>query len=84
MMSLIHLLEEELVKMIGKETDELWNQMKYVGLIEFMIHVIYDACIEAMKEAHGDFWSFCEGLQSELGDSSARFVLTSHVSICWT
>lgn len=74
MMSLIHLLEEELVKMIGKETDELWNQMKYVGLIEFMIHVIYDACIEAMKEAHGDFWSFCEGLQSELGDSSVPWM----------
>lgn len=70
MMLLIHLLEEELTRMVGKQTDELWEQMQYVGLMEYMIHVIYDACMEAMKETQGDFWSICADLQLELGDSS--------------
>ena len=73
MMSLVRLLEEELKRMVGKQIEGVWEQMKYVGLMEFMIHVIYDACAEAMKETHGDFWSFCAGLQAELGDSSAAW-----------
>lgn len=73
-MSLIRLLEEEMKRMVGKQIDEFWEQMKYVGLMEFMIHVVYDACTEAMKESHGDIWSFCAGVQAELGDSSAEWI----------
>ena len=72
--SLVQSLEEVLLNMLSEPTEELWDQMTYVGLIEYMIHCICKGSATAMSETHRDLWSLFRELQAEMKGRESNWI----------
>lgn len=72
--SLVQSLEEELLKALSEPTEELWDQMTYIGLIEYMIHCICKGSATAMRETHRDLWTLFHELQTDMKGRESKWI----------